>query len=494
MALLFGCISLLPAGCANIIPPGGGPKDTLAPVLLSATPRDSTRHFNAKTITLNFDEYVTLDNYSENVIVSPYQKKPPLVESRLRTVTVRLKDSLEPNTTYTINFGNAIKDVNEGNVARQFKYVFTTGDVIDSGSLEGRVQLAFNGKIDTTLIAVLQNNLNDTAIRKLPPRYYAKLDGKGRFHFTNLPHGRFNIFALPNDYNKRLDDSTKLFAFYDSVITIGQPHPPLVLYAFQEFQEKPKTPAIAAATSSGKEKDKDKKVDRRLRFTSSLSSGNQDLLGNIDFVFNRKLKTVDSSKIILSDTNFAPVKDVHFILDTSRTRLTLLHKWPEDTHFKLVLQKTAVADSSDTTLSRNDTIAFKTKKESEYGSVVLRFGSLDLSRHHVLQFVQSDKVVDSIPITQKELRWRLFHPGDYQLRILLDSNQNNTWDPGHFWEGRKQQPELVFPADPAKITVRSNWDNEWDIRMQTDLPPDLPKEAPKGRPGQGAPGRNRNRL
>lgn len=488
MLLLVTFAGLLPTGCANIIPPGGGPKDTLAPVLQVSSPRDSTRHFTANKITLNFDEYVTLDNYQENMIISPYQKKPPLVESKLRTVTVKLKDTLEPNTTYTINFGNAIKDVNEGNVARQFKYVFTTGSVIDSGMVEGRVQLAATGKIDSTLIVVLHNNLTDTAVRKLPPRYYARLDGRGRFKFTNLPPGRFNMFVIPNDYGKRMDDSTKQFAFLDSSITIGAPHPSLVLYAFQEFREKPRTSTISNAAP------KKKSEDKRLKYTSSLANGNQDLLGNIELVFNRKLKSVDSGKIILTDTNYTPLKGVHYKWDTTLTKIDILYNWPEDTELRLLVQKDAVADSENISLLKSDTARFRTKKESEYGSMRLRFREVDLSKHPVLQIVQNDKVIDSVPIpATKELYWQRYHPGDYQLRILLDSNRNGTWDPGHYWEGPKQQPELVFPADPAKISLRSILDAEWDIKIQYDLPPDLPKPQPRAAPKANNSGNNKGK-
>src|SRR5215467_808647 len=115
------------SGCANIVPPTGGPKDTLPPVLLSAKPADSTRAFTGKKIVFAFNEYVQLDNPAENLLVNPVPAILPEVRSNLKTVTVTLKDSLEPNTTYSLNFGNAIKDINEGNPLKNFTYIFTTG-------------------------------------------------------------------------------------------------------------------------------------------------------------------------------------------------------------------------------------------------------------------------------------------------------------------------------------------------------------------------------
>ena len=114
-------------------------------------------------------------------------KNNPLIEYKLKNVTIKLKDSLEANTTYTINFGKSIRDVNEGNEAKNFTYTFSTGNSIDSNTLSGKIILAEDGKIDSTLIAILHRNTNDTAIYKTKPRYIAKLKGDGSFTFKNLP-------------------------------------------------------------------------------------------------------------------------------------------------------------------------------------------------------------------------------------------------------------------------------------------------------------------
>src|SRR5689334_2338111 len=98
-------------GCANIVPPQGGFRDSLPPVLTKVNPADSSVNVTGKKINFTFDEYVTVENFSQNLMVSPIPKIPPTYLSKLNTVTVTLKDTLEPNTTYTLNFGDAIKDV-----------------------------------------------------------------------------------------------------------------------------------------------------------------------------------------------------------------------------------------------------------------------------------------------------------------------------------------------------------------------------------------------
>lgn len=128
--VLFGCSFLLillicitgGSGCANMIPPQGGPRDSLPPVLVSAVPRDSTANFRGNRIVLNFDEFIDLEEVQGNLLFTPIFENTPVVEARLRTLTIRLRDSLEPNTTYTFDFGNALRDVNEGNIARNFAY------------------------------------------------------------------------------------------------------------------------------------------------------------------------------------------------------------------------------------------------------------------------------------------------------------------------------------------------------------------------------------
>ena len=167
---------VIDTGCATIIPPEGGPRDSLPPVLVKASPADSTLNFSGNTIVFSFDEYVDADNYQQELIVSPIPGNMPTVNRKLRTVTVRLRDTLEPRTTYSLNFGNTIKDVNEGNVKKNFTYIFSTGSYFDSLELTGRVVLAETGGIDSTLTVMLHksNTRGATQISlpsvKNPPR------------------------------------------------------------------------------------------------------------------------------------------------------------------------------------------------------------------------------------------------------------------------------------------------------------------------------------
>jgi len=447
------------SGCANMIPPSGGPKDTLAPRLIAALPKDSSTNINNTKITLTFDEYVEVKDIQENLVVSPIPKNAPTIDYKLRNITIKLRDSLEPNTTYAINFGKSIKDVNEGNIAKDYTYVFSTGSKIDDNELSGRVLLAETGKPDSTLIVVLYRNLNDTAVIKTSPKYYTKLDGEGKFNFKYLPAGEFGVFVLPNEYTKRYDDSTKVFAFLNAPVTVGKETKPVSMFAYQEAKRKSNN-ASTGSSSNANNNGGGKNDDKRLKFSVS-DNGTQDLLNKyLELHFNRKLKTVDSTKIRLTDTSFKPLTGYHLSLDSTATKLHLEYPWKEDMQLRLILDKEAVADSNNVSLPKGDTIKINTKKESEYGSLRIRFNNLDLSKHPVLQIIRNNEVAEAIVITQKELYRKLFKPGEYELRILFDDNQNMVWDAGHY--KTKKQPEVVKSLS-QKLSIRANWDNETNI-------------------------------
>ncbi len=448
-------LSLSNSGCANIIPPTGGPRDSLPPVLVNATPADSSLHFTDNKIVLTFDEYVQLDNkLNEELIVSPNPQQVPSIMSKLKTVTIRLKDSLQPNTTYAIDFGNSIRDVNEGNPYKNFTYVFSTGNKLDEGTLSGKVLIARTGQPDSTLIVALYKNLNDSAVKKLRPDYYTRIDSAGNFHFRFLPQSDFAIYVLENDYAKRYDDSTKTFAFYDTTVNPASTgNISLFAYRAVEPQEKPSQISNENTKSGPAEK---------LKITTNLDGNELDILGDLTVKTNRKIESFDSTGIVLSDTNFIKIAGYSISTDTSLQSLSLKYPWPQSTDYILMIAADAIKDSLGNGLAKSDTIRFSTKSESDYGSVRLHFNNLDLSRNPVLQIFQEDKLIESVPLTSADWYRKLYYPGEYNLRILWDENKNGVWDPGNF--DAKIQPEKVSRIT-RKINIKMNWDNEIDISL-----------------------------
>ncbi|MDB5190443.1 MAG: hypothetical protein JWQ96_6, partial [Segetibacter sp.] len=293
------------AGCANIVPPTGGARDSLPPRLIVATPFDSSTNFKGNRITLTFDEFVEVQNAFENVIVSPTQQNTPTIDYKLRTVSVRLRDTLEPNTTYSINFGDAIKDVNEGNVYKAFTYVFSTGNTIDEYIVRGKVVLAETGATDSTLIVVLHRNMDDSAVAKERPRYITRVDGQGNFQFNNLPQGRFAIYAIPSGFSRRYDDTTKPFAFADTAIVTGPEDKPITLFAYSLPKVEPAPAATGAAPAAGRRAGTARAAqEKQLSYSSNAEGGRLDLLSDLQLNFVQKIATYDSNRITLTGADF----------------------------------------------------------------------------------------------------------------------------------------------------------------------------------------------
>jgi hypothetical protein len=448
-------------GCANIVPPTGGPKDTLPPVLIHADPGIRSLHVSSNKIVLTFDEYIDMKDIHKNLIVSPVPKLTPTVTSHLKVITITLKDTLQPNTTYALNFGKAVTDVNEGNVLRNFTYVFSTGDYLDSLRYSGRVIMANNGKPDSTLIVMLHTQLDDSAVEKERPRYIARLDSSGSFTFTNIKPDIYRLYAL-NDESGTHEYTSKseIFAYADSPVDLRKSTEPLLLYAYADTSDF-KRPKKTVAPVAPKKADKDKV--KRLVISGNIPNGHLDLLDQLILTFAEPIRDFDSTMVRLTNDSFMDFKHIQFEFDSTSKKLTIIHSWKENTGYHLILQKDFADDTLGEKLLKIDTISFRTKKETDYGILRLRFKNLDLNRHPVLLFIQNDKIILASAIG-RSLRYnnKLFIPGDYELRILYDTNQNGVWDPGNFYKHR--QPEVVVPIR-KKLTVRSDWENEVDITL-----------------------------
>jgi hypothetical protein len=448
---IYILIVRMATSCANIIPPSGGPRDSLPPRVIMAFPKDSAVNFIGKKITLTFDEYVEAKEIQQNLMVNPLPTNMPVVDYKLQNVFITLKDTLEPNTTYSINFGSAIKDVNEGNIAKNKTYIFSTGKIIDYYTIKGKVLLAQDGKIDSTLAVVLYANLSDTAVVKQRPRYLTKLDGDGKFTFNNLPKATYNIFALPNDYSKKYDDSTKLFAFLNNSIASNDATANYTLYAYREAEPSASNPA---QNSNVKEKE-----DKKLKFTTSLANNRYDVLdSSIQITFNRKVALKTSTAIQLLDSNYKPLAATTMLLDSTYRNLTIKSNFNLDTKYYLILLKDSITDSVGATLTKNDTIKLMSFSNNDYGKIKIRINQTE--KNAVLQVLKDGKIQNSFAIVSKEIKQAFFRPGEYELRVLIDENNNGNWDAGNY--KKKLQPEKVIPIK-TKLMVKAKWDNEVDL-------------------------------
>ena len=211
-------LALVMTACASIGRPEGGPRDETPPEFVRSNPMPGSLNVDRRTINLYFNENIQLDDAFSKVVVSPAQKEAARVSSNGRRVTVQLNDTLLPNTTYTIDFADAIKDLNEGNILDGFAIDFSTGDVVDSMRISGIVMAASNLEPAQGILVGAYSNLDDSAIRTVAPARIARTNQHGQFTIRNLAPGTYRIYAL-NDVNRDWHwDRSEDVAFLDSLV------------------------------------------------------------------------------------------------------------------------------------------------------------------------------------------------------------------------------------------------------------------------------------
>lgn len=216
--LLWGVFALLMAACASIGRPEGGERDELPPKFVRSDPAPGALNVNTDRMSVIFDENIQLEDAFNKVVVSPAQKTPPTVSANGRRLSVQFRDTLRENTTYTVDFADAIKDLNEGNILDGFALDFSTGPSIDTLRISGIVLQAENLEPAQGMLVGVYSNLSDTAITTLPLDRIARTNQYGQFTIRNLPEGTYRIFAI-NDINRDYHwDRSEDIAFYDELI------------------------------------------------------------------------------------------------------------------------------------------------------------------------------------------------------------------------------------------------------------------------------------
>ncbi len=199
--LLVAVLAAVMGACASIGRPEGGPRDVTPPVFMHSNPAPGTTNFNRSNLSAYFNENIKLEDISNKVVVSPAQRQTPSISANGKKLSIELRDSLIPNTTYTIDFTDAIRDLNEGNILDGFALDFATGDTIDTLRISGMVLEAHNLEPAQGMLVGVYSNLADSAISTLKLDRIAKTNQYGQFTIRNLKPGTYNVFAL-TDMNR----------------------------------------------------------------------------------------------------------------------------------------------------------------------------------------------------------------------------------------------------------------------------------------------------
>lgn len=205
--------------CASVGRLEGGSVDEAPPHFVAGSPTPGALHSNKKKVVIEFDEFIKLDKPNEKIVISPPQVQQPEIKSNGKKVVITLQDTLKANTTYTIDFGDAIQDNNEGNPLQNFTYTFSTGMQLDSMAIAGTLLNASNLEPMKGLLVGLHANLADSAFTLYPFDRVGRTDSRGRFSIRGVAPGKYRIYALQDaDQNYVFSQPSEVIAFNDSLV------------------------------------------------------------------------------------------------------------------------------------------------------------------------------------------------------------------------------------------------------------------------------------
>ena len=517
---LFLILAVIMVGCAKRGSITGGLKDTIPPTLRFSSPENFSTNFNAKEIRITFDEYIKIKDVTKQLIISPPMKYAPVITptSASKYINIRLKDTLQPNTTYSFNFGSSIQDNNEGNPYQQFKYVFSTGTYIDSLTLKGVVKDAYKKDVDnfvSVMLYEINDTFNDSVVYTQNPRYITNtLDSLKTFNLENLKEGTYLLVAMKDaNSNNRFNPKSEKIGFHKEFIKI----PNDSTYEIKLFKEilpfKPTKPYQASGNRMVVPHEGDTK-----NINISIKNGNDILTTKVTKfpekdslqVWFKPVKTDSVTVMIRKDKyekdftvrhkdqkkdtlsfSAKPSGTLHF-----REKLTITSTIPlvkiDNSKLKLINKDSlSVAFSSeydefnqevkidfakeplekytldvlpgaftDFYEQTNDTLKYNltTQNTSEYAN--LRITLKNVKQFPVIVELTNDKgeiIASDYSEGNPLIDFIGLLPNKFTVRVIYDENKNKIWDTGNYLE-KRQAEEIIYFTTP--IDVRANWD--WD--------------------------------
>ena len=469
-ALIF--IAFL-AHCAKVGTITGGAKDVKPPVVLGSEPKQYVTNFRGNKITVDFDEYIKLKDFTQQFNVSPPFKKRPKVYINNKSVIITYKDTLRDSTTYTMNFGNSLRDNNEDNILENFEFVFSTTSYIDSMGVQGYVIDAFTGKPGKLpFLVCLYANLSDTAPFTQQPVFTGRSYKDGVFHINNVKNGIYRLYAFQdNNNNLKYDPVGEVFAYADTLAILNPEflssvlRPQKLLDSLQAKQDSlfAKKDYLVKSDTIKKEIAIDKNKLMIELYTFNEKSAGQ-FIKNYLWKEKRKLTTVFNNALIDDSINIKPVlydyenwyhkevgpkKDsiIYWITDTNLLKLDSLRciisyqnirengdtAWMADT-VKFVFSETG----NNKRKKENDTIVEKMKFNFETS------GTLDLNA--VLRF-ETVLPISEIDLTRIELKVKsdtIYVPSKIDLQ--RDSVFPRKFSIKNKWEEQSKYRLLIYPG------------------------------------------------
>ena len=514
---LISCLLLTSCAKRGFIT--GGAMDTLPPVVLNATPPNYSTHFDAKEIKITFDEYIKLNKINQNLIVSPpFNIQPEIIPSgsATKTITIKILDTLKPNTTYNFNFGQSIADNNEGNVLSDFKYIFSTGDFIDSLKVQGSIKESYNFKKDNFVSVMLYDatTFTDSTVYKEKPLYVTNtLDSLTTFSIENVKAGSYYLVAMKDkNNNNKFDSKTEKIGYYAKPILVPNDSLREIILFKEDKLPKALKPTLVSqnkwlvpyegdyknleieAFANNKPIDvrfsKDPKKDslnvfipkiefdsikfnfknglyeesftskyRKLKDIDSLKisfnkNGGIDFTDKLELLSTTPIKSFDIKKMNLIDKDSVSIP-FNIVNDEYNLKMLIDFEKKENQKYSFEMLPGAIIDFYD---KSNDSLSLQltTEAYSKYGNLTLNIANAD-KFPLIVELLDEKENIISYQIIDKNIPLEFFalRPNKYYVRIIVDENNNGKFDTGNYLN--KTQPEKVYLFDNP-IDVRANWE------------------------------------
>jgi len=512
--------------CASIQQPQGGPRDTEPPKILNELPKNLTKNFEGKKIEITFDEYFKLNNEFTEISVSPAQEIPPTYIIKQKTLEIAFKDTLEKNTTYTINFGKGIQDVNENIPLKNYNYIFSTGNKIDSIQIKGKVVNYLDGKEEKEITVFIIPVSRDSIFGKKRASFFTTTDSAGNFELKNIKEDTYRIYAIKEDGggDRIYNQPSEQIAFLVNPIVLKKDTTEIQLKIFKQvpndfrtndqkiqsdgkivliFNKGIKNPSIKFINASPIKpyidfsanadtlnmwlrdlsfdslkleiNDKNKPIDtiklqrnktdkyiRTLTYTDNLSGNKIRPATRFTVRFNFPILSIDNSKLVLLEDSTTITNFTINRLDNDR-EFQILYPYKIKKLYTLTFNDKAVEDIYGTTNKPLKT-KFILDEVENYGNLNLKIVKTDSDKNYIVQLITENGSVIKQDIIKinKTLVYNYLNNNKYRVKIIEDINNNGEYDSGNLL--RKEQPEKSWFFE-KEIVIRPNWDQEYQIQI-----------------------------
>jgi hypothetical protein len=495
--------------CASIQSPSGGEKDLNPPVVLNSSPEQAATNVNPSIIEIHFDEFFVLKNLSNELLISPPLNEKPIISQKGKSLLIKLQEQLDQNSTYTLNFGKGIADFHEGNVLKDYSLVFSTGSELDSLSIQGKV-LPCPDKIlpEGLVVGIYQKDslVKDSAIYLNKPDYFGLVNEEGQFHIEHIRSDHYELIAFEDvNANYQYDGVSEQIAFHNNIIDLSDS----TANEIWLFAEEDELKLLDSKNNNGRlhwafnrEPDSFKinseptieyysKIEKDSIFVWPLNTVGDSvfvwaeveqrldsILVKADTLTQQKINIIPLSDTYLKDSDelrlnvSAPITEidtskiklitdsaqVDFVIHKSDFALAFEFEHKGNQQYDLTLHQGAVKGLNKS-INDSTNLSFYTKEESALASLKIKV-ELDYEDYFI-ELLKNGKVLETI-YSGTPLHFKKLLPSEYELRLIVDTNNDGIWTPGNYFEN--SLPEKVYYY-PEALNLRANWELEIDWKL-----------------------------